>query len=78
MGCDISVKGNHAVIQGVKSIYGAQVMATDLRASASLILCWPVLRAIQLLIGFIILIEDMRESKKKLNYLGANIIRLPS
>ena len=38
MGCDISVKGNHAVIQGVKSIYGAQVMATDLRASASLIL----------------------------------------
>ena len=30
MGCDISVKGNHAVIQGVKSIYGAQVMATDL------------------------------------------------
>ena len=38
MGCDIEVKGNHAKINGVKSLYGAQVMATDLRASASLIL----------------------------------------
>ena len=38
MGCDITVKGNHALIKGVKSIYGAEVMATDLRASVSLIL----------------------------------------
>ena len=38
MGCDINVQGNHATIKGVKSIYGAEVMATDLRASASLIL----------------------------------------
>ena len=38
MGCDISVNGNHAIIKGVNSLYGAEVMATDLRASASLIL----------------------------------------
>ena len=38
MGCDINVQGNHAIVKGVKSIYGAEVMATDLRASASLIL----------------------------------------
>ena len=38
MGCDITVQGNHAVINGVPSLYGAEVMATDLRASASLIL----------------------------------------
>ena len=38
MGCDIEVKGNHAKINGVENIYGAEVMATDLRASASLIL----------------------------------------
>ena len=38
MGCDIQVSGNHAVIKGVDSLYGAEVMATDLRASASLIL----------------------------------------
>ena len=37
MGCNIEVKGNHAIINGVESIY-EQVMATDLRASASLIL----------------------------------------
>ena len=38
MGCDIQVNGNHAIIKGVESIYGAEVMATDLRASASLII----------------------------------------
>ena len=38
MGCDISVNGNHATIKGVKSLYGAEVMATDLRASVSLVL----------------------------------------
>lgn len=38
MGCDIKVKGNHAIIKGVESIYGAEVMATDLRASVSLVL----------------------------------------
>ena len=42
MGCDISVKGNHAVIQGVKSIYGAQVMATDLKSFCEFDPCWPM------------------------------------
>ena len=38
MGCDITVKGANAFIKGVEKISGAEVMATDLRASASLIL----------------------------------------
>ncbi len=38
MGADIKLEGNHAVIQGVKGLSGAPVMASDLRASASLIL----------------------------------------
>jgi UDP-N-acetylglucosamine 1-carboxyvinyltransferase len=38
MGADIKVAGNTAVVQGGKSLTGAPVMATDLRASASLIL----------------------------------------
>lgn len=38
MGADIRTEGNTAIIQGVESLSGAQVMATDLRASASLIL----------------------------------------
>ncbi len=38
MGADVSVIGNTAIVKGVKALQGAKVMATDLRASASLIL----------------------------------------
>jgi UDP-N-acetylglucosamine 1-carboxyvinyltransferase len=38
MGADIEVSGNTAMVKGVANLYGAPVMATDLRASASLIL----------------------------------------
>jgi UDP-N-acetylglucosamine 1-carboxyvinyltransferase len=38
MGAQISLEGNHAVIKGVSTLSGAPVMASDLRASASLIL----------------------------------------
>lgn len=38
MGADIEISGNTAMVKGVKTLYGAPVMATDLRASASLIL----------------------------------------
>ena len=45
MGADININGNIATIQGVKSLTGAPVMATDLRASASLILVHLALKA---------------------------------
>ncbi len=38
MGADIRLKGNHAIIRGVASLSGAPVLATDLRASAALVL----------------------------------------
>ena len=38
MGANVSVSGNTAIIDGVKNLYGANVMATDLRASVSLVL----------------------------------------
>jgi UDP-N-acetylglucosamine 1-carboxyvinyltransferase len=38
MGADIKVNGNTAIVKGTKGLQGAKVMATDLRASASLIL----------------------------------------
>jgi UDP-N-acetylglucosamine 1-carboxyvinyltransferase len=38
MGADIEVRGRSAVVRGVKALHGAPVMATDLRASMSLIL----------------------------------------
>jgi UDP-N-acetylglucosamine 1-carboxyvinyltransferase len=44
MGADITVAGNAAMVKGVKMLSGAPVMATDLRASASLILAGLVAR----------------------------------
>jgi UDP-N-acetylglucosamine 1-carboxyvinyltransferase len=38
MGASVALRGNTAVVQGVSKLYGASVMATDLRASASLII----------------------------------------
>ena len=38
MGADILIQGGSAVVRGVPALHGAQIMATDLRASASLIL----------------------------------------
>ncbi len=38
MGASIAIRGNTAVLQGVQTLFGASVMATDLRASASLVI----------------------------------------
>src|SRR5690606_25189114 len=38
MGADVTIRGNTAITQGVERLTGAPVMATDLRASASLVL----------------------------------------
>ena len=78
MGCDIQVNGNHAIIKGVKSIYGAQVMATDLRASASLILAGLCANGETIVDRIYHIDRGYERIEEKLNYLGANIIRLPS
>ena len=38
MGANIIINGNNAVVQGVESLTGAEVMASDLRASVSLVI----------------------------------------
>ena len=78
MGCDIEVKGNHAIIKGVESIYGAEVMATDLRASASLILAGLCAEGETVVDRIYHIDRGYERIEEKLNYLGANIIRLPS
>ena len=78
MGCDIVVKGNHALIKGVNSIYGAQVMATDLRASASLILAGLCAEGETTVDRIYHIDRGYERIEEKLNYLGADIIRLPS
>ena len=78
MGCDISVNGNHATIKGVNSLYGAEVMATDLRASASLILAGLCAKGETIVDRIYHIDRGYERIEEKLNYLGANIVRLPS
>jgi len=78
MGCDIEVNGNHAIIKGVESIYGAEVMATDLRASASLILAGLCAQGETVVDRIYHIDRGYERIEEKLNYLGANIVRLPS
>jgi UDP-N-acetylglucosamine 1-carboxyvinyltransferase len=75
LGADISVTGNLAVVRGCKHLQGAPVMATDLRASASLVIAGlaaqgttEVLRVYHLDRGYAQLVE-------KLSALGARIKR---
>tara|TARA_B100000287_G_C20660846_1_gene790096 strand:+ start:1317 stop:2576 length:1260 start_codon:yes stop_codon:yes gene_type:complete len=78
MGCDIKVHGNHAIINGVENLYGAEVMATDLRASASLILAGLCAKGETVVDRIYHIDRGYERIEEKLNYLGADIIRLPS
>ena len=78
MGCNIQISGNQAIIEGVDSLYGAEVMATDLRASASLILAGLCAKGETKVDRIYHIDRGYERIEEKLNYLGANIIRLPS
>ena len=77
MGADIEMQGNTAIIRGVKSLRGAPVMATDLRASASLALAALVAEG-ETVIERIYHIDRGYECiEEKLAALGARIRRIP-
>ena len=77
MGADIDINGNTAVIKGGKDLTGAPVMATDLRASASLTLAGLVAKG-QTIVDRIYHIDRGYECiEEKLTKIGANIKRLP-
>ncbi|EJP73378.1 MAG: UDP-N-acetylglucosamine 1-carboxyvinyltransferase [Gammaproteobacteria bacterium] len=78
MGCDISVSGNLANINGVSSISGAPVMATDLRASASLILAGLCASGETIVDRIYHIDRGYERIEEKLRYLGAEITRLPN
>lgn len=78
MGADIHIEGNTAIIHGVETLSGAQVMATDLRASASLVLAGLVANG-ETVVNRIYHIDRGYESiEEKLSRLGANIQRITS
>ena len=78
MGCDISVKGSQATIKGVNSLCGAEVMATDLRASACLIIAGLCAEGETIVDRIYHIDRGYERIEEKLNYLGAEITRLPS
>ncbi|MDP2969989.1 MAG: UDP-N-acetylglucosamine 1-carboxyvinyltransferase, partial [Deltaproteobacteria bacterium] len=76
MGADIRIQGNTAIIQGVESLSGAEVMATDLRASASLIVAGLAAEGVTEISRVYHLDRGYEELDKKLAGLGANIKRV--
>ncbi len=78
MGAEINLKGNTAFSTGVKELNGAPVMATDLRASASLVIAGLIARG-ETTIERIYHIDRGYECiEEKLQLLGAEIRRVPS
>jgi UDP-N-acetylglucosamine 1-carboxyvinyltransferase len=78
MGADIVVEGNTVIVKGVDALKGAPVMATDLRASASLIIAGLVSEN-ETVVDRIYHIDRGYECiEEKLQLLGATIRRVPS
>ena len=78
MGASITIEGNTAIIVGQESLQGAPVMATDLRASASLVIAGLVAQG-ETCIDRIYHIDRGYECiEEKLQLLGADIRRLPA
>jgi len=76
MGADIRIEGNSAIIQGVGSLSGAPVMATDLRASASLILAGLAAEGVTEVSRVYHLDRGYEGLDRKLAKLGADIRRV--
>ena len=76
LGANISVEGHNAVVKGVKRLKGAPVMATDLRASASLVVAGLVAEGKTALSRVYHIDRGYQSIEKKLTALGASIKRV--
>ena len=76
LGAKIDITGNTAVVQGVSQLKGANVMATDLRASASLVIAGLVASGETLVDRIYHLDRGYDRMEDKLRGLGADIERL--
>lgn len=76
MGTNIRVKGHHAIVQGVSLISGAPVMATDLRASAALVLAGLAAEGKTTVHGLHHLDRGYENLEHKLRALGAKLERI--
>ncbi|HPM69529.1 MAG TPA: UDP-N-acetylglucosamine 1-carboxyvinyltransferase [Smithellaceae bacterium] len=76
MGADIKIQGNNAIVRGVPELRGAPVMATDLRASASLVLAALVAKGTTEISRVYHLDRGYEQIEKKFSAVGANIKRV--
>ncbi len=77
MGADIKLEGNTAIVAGVEKLTGAPVMATDLRASASLVLAGLVAEGETVVDRIYHIDRGYQNIEEKLAGLGGRIRRLP-
>lgn len=75
MGADIAVDGHTAVVRGVEALEGASVMATDLRASACLVIAGLAARGETVIDRIYHLDRGYEHIEAKLSALGADIVR---
>ena len=76
LGADIAIEGNTAIVQGVEKLSGATVMATDLRASASLVIAGLAAQGQTQVDRIYHLDRGYDRMEHKLTLLGANIERV--
>ncbi|KON81003.1 UDP-N-acetylglucosamine 1-carboxyvinyltransferase [Azoarcus sp. PA01] len=76
LGADIRIDGNTAVVQGIERLQGATVMATDLRASASLVIAGLVAEGETLIERIYHLDRGYERLEEKLAALGAHVRRV--
>ena len=78
MGANINLESNTAIINGVEQLTAAPVMATDLRASASLVLAGLVAQGDTIVQRIYHIDRGYERIEEKLHQLGATIRRVPS
>jgi UDP-N-acetylglucosamine 1-carboxyvinyltransferase len=76
LGADIQIEGNNAIVRGVSCLEGASVMATDLRASASLVIAGLVAQGETLIDRIYHLDRGYERIEEKLARLGAKVKRV--
>jgi len=76
MGANIQIEGNNAICTGVEGLNGAQVMATDLRASASLVIAALVAKGTTVVDRIYHIDRGYECIEEKLQLMGANIKRV--
>ncbi len=76
MGANVGVQGRSAIIRGVDGLHGAEVMATDLRASLSLVICALAAEGETTIDRVYHLDRGYEKLEEKLTRVGANIKRV--